>query len=174
MNKTAPQRVLVALLIVLGIFFPAGRASAAMTLLNLAFDRKESNQTSHEPRLEISLTRTGPAGPQGPAGMPGPPGTPGSPGATGNAGPAGPAGSAGPPGPAGASGIAGAPGPAGPVGPVGPVGPKGPMGDIGPSSLPTDHRHRDVADYFAFSPGMSSPRETIAVFPPSAMMVSLG
>src|SRR5256885_1688897 len=30
-------------------------ASAATTFLNLAFDSKESNQTSHDPRLEISL-----------------------------------------------------------------------------------------------------------------------
>jgi hypothetical protein len=32
-------------------------ASATASTLNLAFDSKESNQTSHEPRLEISLSR---------------------------------------------------------------------------------------------------------------------
>lgn len=79
-------------------------ASASTALLNLAFDSKESNLTSHEPRLEISLSRIGPAGPPGPAGSPGPPGPPGSQGATGLAGPAG---SAGPPGPEGPPGIAG-------------------------------------------------------------------
>jgi hypothetical protein len=83
-------------------------ASSTAPFLDLSFDSKESIQTSHEPRLEISLSRIGPAGPQGPAGMPGPPGAPGSPGATGNEGPAGPAGSSGPPGPPGLQGVAGA------------------------------------------------------------------
>jgi hypothetical protein len=83
-------------------------ADAATTFLDLSFDSKESNETSHEPRLEISLSRIGPAGPQGPAGLPGPPGAPGSPGATGSAGPPGPAGSSGPPGPQGPQGVAGA------------------------------------------------------------------
>ena len=66
---------------------------------SFAFDSKESQLTSHEPELEISLN--GPAGPQGPAGPAG---------ATGLTGPAGPA---------------GAIGPIGPVGPQGPAGPKG-------------------------------------------------
>ncbi len=82
--------------------------SASTTSLNLSFDSKESNQTSHEPRLEVSLSRIGPAGPQGLTGTPGPPGAPGSPGATGSPGPAGPAGSTGPPGPQGPQGVAGA------------------------------------------------------------------
>lgn len=43
-------------------------ASAATSLLNLAFDSKESNQTSHEPRLEISLSKIGPAGSCWPSG----------------------------------------------------------------------------------------------------------
>jgi hypothetical protein len=38
-------------------------ASPRTTFLNLAFDSKESNQTSHEPRLEISLSKIGPIGP---------------------------------------------------------------------------------------------------------------
>jgi Collagen triple helix repeat (20 copies) len=76
-------------------------ASATATFLNLAFDSKESNLTSHEPRLEVSLSRTGPAGPPGPAGSPGP------------------AGLAGPPGLQGASGAPGATGPMGPIGPIG-------------------------------------------------------
>jgi hypothetical protein len=73
-------------------------ASAATSALNLAFDSKESNQTSHEPRLEISLSRlgaTGPIGPLGPIGPQGIPGLAGPPGSSGAPGPAGPAGSAG-------------------------------------------------------------------------------
>lgn len=96
-------------------------ASAATSLLNLAFDSKESNETSHEPRLEIALTRVGPPGPAGPAGPVG------SAGATG---PAGPAGAAGPPGNAGAIG------PVGPMGPMGAVGPAGPPGLTGPEGAP--------------------------------------
>jgi collagen triple helix repeat protein len=79
-------------------------ASAASSTLNLAFDSKESNQTSHEPRLEIVLTRIGPAG------------------ATGPIGPIGPTGLQGPVGPPGASGPAGVPGAAGPAGPQGVAG----------------------------------------------------
>jgi Collagen triple helix repeat (20 copies) len=82
-------------------------ASATTSTLNLAFDSKESNQTSHEPRLEVSLSRIGPAGPQGPpgaAGVAGATGASGPPGATGSPGPIGPAGSVGPPGPQGLAG----------------------------------------------------------------------
>ncbi len=85
-------------------------ASATTSTLNLAFDSKESNQTSHEPRLEISLSRVGATGPIGPIGPSGP------------IGPAGPQGIAGPP------GVNGAPGPAGPTGLVGPTGPAGSTG----------------------------------------------
>src|SRR3954462_3335532 len=46
-------------------------ASAATAFLDLSFDSKESIQTSHEPRLEVSLSKIGPAGPQGPQGLPG-------------------------------------------------------------------------------------------------------
>lgn len=79
-------------------------ASATTSFLNLAFDSKESNQTSHEPRLEIALSRIGPTGPVGPmgsqgfpgiAGPLGPPGVPGEPGSTGPPGPTGPQGIAG-------------------------------------------------------------------------------
>lgn len=73
-------------------------ASATTSILNLAFDSKESNQTSHEPRLEIALSRiglTGPAGPTGPGGPQGIVGPPGANGAPGSAGPPGPAGSTG-------------------------------------------------------------------------------
>jgi hypothetical protein len=82
-------------------------ASATTSTLNLAFDSKESNQTSHEPRLEVSLSRIGPAGPQGQpgaAGVAGATGASGPPGATGSPGPIGPAGSVGPPGPQGLAG----------------------------------------------------------------------
>jgi hypothetical protein len=82
-------------------------ASATTSTLNLAFDSKESNQTSHEPRLEVSLSRTGPAGPQGPPGAAGVAGASGPPGATGSPGPIGPAGSPGPPGPQGLAGPSG-------------------------------------------------------------------
>ena len=85
--------------------------------LNLLFDSKESNQTSHEPRLEIELNSVGPQGPQGPAG------------------PAGPAGSPGPVGAAGPKGMIGPIGPAGPIGPIGPIGPAGAQGPAG--SAPT-------------------------------------
>jgi hypothetical protein len=103
--------------------------AATTTLLDIAFDSKESNQTSHEPRLEVSLSRTGPAGPQGAPGVPGIPGPPGVPGTTGSIGPVGPAGSQGLQGP---QGMAGPPGPAGPNGDIGPIGPIGPMGPVGP------------------------------------------
>ncbi|MEY2579924.1 MAG: hypothetical protein QOI49_2748 [Verrucomicrobiota bacterium] len=98
-------------------------ASATTSTLNLAFDSKESNLTSHEPRLEISLSRTGPAGPQGPPGAAGIVGASGPPGATGSMGPIGPAGSSGPPGPSGPAGLNGGIGPIGPIGPAGPAGP---------------------------------------------------
>ena len=71
------------------------------TLLDLSFDSKESNQTSHEPRLEISLSKIGPIGPIGPSGPIGPLGP------RGIAGPVGPAGPTGPTGPTGSQGIAG-------------------------------------------------------------------
>ena len=82
-------------------------ASPTTTFLDLSFDSKESDQTSHEPRLEVSLSRIGPAGPQGVSGVPGVPGPAGSPGATGSTGPVGPAGSQGPQGPQGIAGPAG-------------------------------------------------------------------
>jgi hypothetical protein len=85
-------------------------ASATTSSLNLAFDSKESNQTSHEPRLEISLSRVGPAGPQGPpggAGIPGPIGATGPKGETGNVGPAGARGETGGSGPQGIAGANG-------------------------------------------------------------------
>jgi len=85
-------------------------ASGTTSNLNLAFDSKESNQTSHEPRLEISLSRIGPAGPQGPPGAPGVAGSPGAsgpPGVPGGMGPIGPAGFSGPPGPQGLAGPSG-------------------------------------------------------------------
>ena len=83
--------------------------------LNLYLDSKESNQTSHEPRLEIELATMGPQGPPGP---------------TGQTGHVGPAGAQGPPGPAGAVGPTGPVGAAGPPGGVGPQGPQGPPGQV--------------------------------------------
>jgi hypothetical protein len=81
--------------------------SAATSTLNLAFDSKESNQTSHEPRLEIALSRIGPMGPVGPIGPVGPQGIPGSPGMAGPAGPPGPNGLTGEQGPQGVPGTDG-------------------------------------------------------------------
>lgn len=72
-------------------------ASAAGTTID--FDSKENGNTSHQPRLDITLN--GPAGPQGAQGLPGAPGAPGA---------------------AGAPGMDGAQGPAGPTGPQGPSG----------------------------------------------------
>jgi len=83
--------------------------------LNLYFDSKESNQTSHEPRLEIELETVGPQGPPGPAGPSGPAGLPGA---------------QGPAGPAGASGAQGPPGAIGPAGPPGLQGQQGPAGAV--------------------------------------------
>jgi hypothetical protein len=110
-------------------------AGATTTLLNLAFDSKESNQTSHEPRLEVSLSRTGPAGPSGPAGSPGPPGVAGPQGLQGTSGPPGNIGPMGPTGPIGPQGIAGVAGNAGSIGPAGPMGPTGAAGPPGPAAV---------------------------------------
>jgi hypothetical protein len=110
----------------------AVEASAATSFLNLAFDSKESNETSHEPRLEIALSRIGPIGPIGPVGPQGSPGTAGPPGPPGVAGVVGPTGPVGPIGPAGVAGPAGAAGPAGFAGPPGPAGAPGAAGPAGP------------------------------------------
>ncbi|MFL6589154.1 MAG: DNRLRE domain-containing protein [Chthoniobacterales bacterium] len=106
--------------------------SALTTSLNVAFDSKESNQTSHEPRLEISLSRIGPIGLIGPGGPQGPQGVAGPAGLTGNAGPAGTTGPAGAQGPAGLPGSPGSPGAIGLMGPIGPIGPSGETGPPGP------------------------------------------
>jgi hypothetical protein len=82
-------------------------ASANTSLLNLAFDSKESNQTSHEPRLEIGLSKIGPLGPIGPIGPIGPQGPSGVAGPAGATGPPGIPGPAGSPGAAGPQGVAG-------------------------------------------------------------------
>jgi hypothetical protein len=93
-------------------------ASAITTVLSLAFDSKESDLTSHEPRLEISLSRVGPAGPQGATGPSGPAGSQGVAGPQGQQGMQGPPGLPGPPGAAGAQGAQGLRGPAGIPGPA--------------------------------------------------------
>jgi hypothetical protein len=87
------------------------------------FDSKESEVTSHEPRLEIDLVgpagpqgSPGPQGPQGPQGATGPAGANGTNGATGQTGPQGSPGPQGPQGATGATGAAGATGPAGTAG----------------------------------------------------------
>ena len=80
------------------------RPGANTTILNLAFDSKESDQTSHEPRLEMSLSKIGPLGPIGPIG---PRGVAGPVGPAGPAGPTGPTGAAGPTGPRGIQGADG-------------------------------------------------------------------
>src|SRR5437868_9391829 len=94
--------------------------SAAATTLDVTFDSKEATQTSHEPRLEITLDSIGPqgaVGPQGPMGSTGP---------------------MGPPGPVGPMGLTGAQGPVGPAGAegrVGPIGPPGVVGAVGPPGV---------------------------------------
>ena len=111
---------------------------AATTLMDLAFDSKESNQTSHEPRLEISLSRIGPIGPigpMGPQGIAGSAGAPGPAGAKGDIGPIGMTGPQGAPGTPGAIGPAGPPGPAGAPGPTGEMGPQGLPGPAGPAAV---------------------------------------
>ena len=110
-------------------------ASASTTLLNLAFDSKEADLTSHEPRLEIALSKigpAGPAGPQGPQGLTGVEGAKGETGPPGATGPEGPAGVAGPQGPAGVPGLAGPQGPNGSTGETGATGAQGPQGPAGP------------------------------------------
>lgn len=79
---------------------PNNGVALALTSSNgsFSFDSKESNFTSHQPELEITMAG-GAAGPQGP---PGPQGPQGPAGATGPAGPAGPQGQQGP---AGAAGV---------------------------------------------------------------------
>src|SRR5438270_2357001 len=94
--------------------------SALGTGLDLYFDSKEATQTSHEPRLEITLDSIGPQGPVGPQGP------------QGSMGPIGPQG---PVGPIGLTGAQGAVGPAGAEGPVGPIGPPGVVGPVGPPGL---------------------------------------
>ena len=107
---------------------------SATTAPNLYFDSKESDLTGHEPRLEISLNKTGSAGPtgaqgqQGSAGAAGPVGPQGLQGSQGPAGPAGIAGPGGIPGPAGSQGNTGNPGPAGATGAAGAQGSQGPAG----------------------------------------------
>src|SRR6266404_2486276 len=100
-------------------------ANTAATTLDLYFDSKEATQTSHEPRLEITLDSIGPQGPVGPQG------SMGSIGPMGPQGPVGPIGLTGAQGPVGPGGVAGATGVEGPIGPIGPpglVGPPGPPG----------------------------------------------
>lgn len=105
-------------------------------------DSKESEETSHQPELEIVLV--GPAGPQGPQGVQGltgaqgpqgntgPIGPIGPIGPTGLIGPTGPKGDTGPIGPVGATGQTGATGAAGPQGPTGNTGAQGVQGNTGP------------------------------------------
>jgi hypothetical protein len=107
-------------------------ANPGVNSLDLSFDSKESNQTSHEPRLEIVLASIGPQGPVGPTGPSG------ATGLAGPAGPAGPTGLAGPQGPAGATGA---------QGPVGPTGPAGPTGLMGRPGLSWKGEWSDSASY---------------------------
>jgi len=94
--------------------------SALGTGLDLYFDSKEATQTSHEPRLEITLDSIGPQGPVGPQGPQGS---------------MGPIGQQGPVGPIGLTGAQGAVGPVGAEGPVGPIGSPGVVGPVGPPGL---------------------------------------
>ncbi|MEY2562296.1 MAG: hypothetical protein QOH88_489 [Verrucomicrobiota bacterium] len=113
-----------------GFQIEPGTASAT---LGIAFDSKESNLTSHEPRLEISLSKIGPMGPIGPTGESGAQGLTGATGPAGQQGAPGAIGPAGPAGPQGPAGQTGQIGPRGPQGDQGLLGPKGDPGDQGPS-----------------------------------------
>lgn len=81
------------------------------------FDSKENDETSHAPRLDVTIESQGPAGPQGPQGIQGATGAQGLQGIQGATGPQGPIGLTGPTGPAGPQG------PAGPTGATGAAGP---------------------------------------------------
>jgi YVTN family beta-propeller protein len=74
------------------------------SMVNVAFDSKESRVTSHEARLEITLVDAGPQGLKGDTGAQGSQGVPGATGLVGPQGPTGPAGLAGPTGPTGPQG----------------------------------------------------------------------
>src|SRR5436190_1073020 len=121
-----------------GIALTAGANPSQIT-----FDSKENNQTSHEPRLEITLVNQGPQGQQGTqgakgdtgeAGAQGLQGAKGETGAIGPAGPQGAKGETGTQGPQGNAGPQGAPGVKGDTGALGPQGATGPQGPPGSSS----------------------------------------
>ena len=107
-------------------------AAASATTMSIAFDSKESSLTSHEPQLEVSLSKIGPPGPTG---SPGPQGPQGLQGLTGAEGPAGAIGPAGPKGDPGSAGATGPQGPAGPIGLTGAAGPAGQDGAQGPQGI---------------------------------------
>ncbi len=112
-------------------------ANALGTGLDLYFDSKEATQTSHEPRLEITLDSIGPQGPVGPQGP------------QGSIGPMGPQGLVGPIGLTGAQGLVGPAGAAGAEGSVGPIGPPGVGGPIGPPGFNWKGRWNGSSAYVA-------------------------
>ena len=160
------------------------------------FDAKESDDTSHDPRLEAELVNTGPQGPSGPSGPSGPEGPSGPSGPQGESGPQGPSGPSGPSGPQGESGpqgpsgpsgpqgipgTPGAPGASGPSGPQGPSGASGPSGPAGPSDFPnflfgstgnSDLPTSGETFVTVFDRGLSSTENDISVIVPRAGTLS--
>ena len=129
-----------------------GLALVGATGTVVQFDSKESDQTSHEPVLEIALAAggsgtvgaIGPTGATGATGATGPQGIPGANGAQGLAGAAGATGAMGAVGATGATGANGATGPQGiagvagangATGATGPQGPQGVQGATGPAGV---------------------------------------
>jgi hypothetical protein len=109
-----------------------GVALVAREGASLSLDSKENSQTSHEPRLNIQMSKSaGPQGPQGPEGDKGDTGPQGPQGEKGEKGDKGDTGATGPTGPQGPKGDTGATGPQGPQGVKGDTGATGPQGAQG-------------------------------------------
>ena len=144
-----------------------GLALTPLGSIKIQLDGKESDDTSHDPRLDIVLVSVGPTGatgaqgPQGPAGpqgetgatgAQGPQGTTGATGATGAQGPQGPAGPQGETGATGAVGATGAQGPQGTTGATGATGAQGPQGLAGPQGVQGPQGATGATGASAFAP----------------------
>jgi hypothetical protein len=95
---------------------------------NVVLDAKESDETSHAARLDVTVVSQGPTGATGPQGPQGIQGVQGPTGAVGAQGQQGTQGVAGPAGATGAEGIQGIQGPTGATGAAGPAGATGATG----------------------------------------------
>jgi hypothetical protein len=136
-----------------------GIALVSDGVLDVQFDAKESEATSHHAQLEILTAAdsgvAGPQGPTGPAGATGATGVAGPAGNNGTNGATGPTGSTGATGAAGATGANGATGATGPAGANGTngtngtVGATGPTGPIGPTGITFEGTWSDGTGYQA-------------------------